>query len=531
MTLKLRFSSAAVVILLLIFSAGCNFPGRSLVNIIITSHEDGQSVVMNEEIHLTCLATASHGVDSVEFYVNGVLTQTHTPTIESPEEFTMEELWTPDQEGSVVLTVKAIDTKGTYSDPVSIVLNVVSSVSEIVDTPTPTVTPEDFDQTLTAQVGCTNEAEFVEHVTIPINSYLTSGTTFTKIWRVRNTGDCDWVAYELIHVNGDILSASTPQALPVINAGENVDIAVDMVVPLSPGTYSAVWRLRSSDGTVFGPELDLTIIVPLLPTNTPNPTATFTLTLTATPTRTPTPTPTETSTPLSVEQAFATVSIAPGDWDKAVATCPPGSVVVSGGFAASQELRVYNSTKSGNGWQVFAINNSSATKNLNAYAYCLDNSGGSTSTVSNQINASASSTTYVTVACPTGSVITGGGWIIGTDEAVQHYNSSKYLNGWIIYVNNTGTSTPLIAVYAVCLSGVSGTTDIEYESIDLSAGSAGYISAACPSGSFGVGGGFAQHPDINTYNTSLDGNGWINYARNYGASLRTMFTYSVCYFP
>jgi len=539
MAAKFKFFRAAIAATIVLLLISCNLPGSSRVSIIITSHEDGQSVVLNEEIHLISLADSSNGVASVEFYVNGILMQTHTPMVEAPVEFTVEQAWTPEQEGIIVLSVRAIDANGSASEPSSITLNVVTSISEIEQTPTLTVTPEDFPQTQTAMVGCTHDAEFVEHVTIPINSFLTAGSSITKIWRVRNIGSCDWVAFELIHVSGDLLSASTPQALPVVSMDENVDIAVGMVVPSNPGTYSAVWRIRSSDGTVFGPELTLTIIVPLLPTDTPNPTPTFTLTPsktptntpTSTPTPTPTPTPTETSAPLSVVQVAASVLIESSNWEQATVACPAGSVVVSGGFAAHPELRVYNSTRNGNSWQVYAYNNSLSSRYLNVYATCLYNSGGSVSHVQNQTNAAADSTSYVIAGCPSGSVVTGGGWVVGTDEAIELYNSSKYLNGWIIYVRNTGMGTPLIHVYAICLSDVSGTTDIVYEETDINPGDVGYTTALCPTGTFVVGGGFAQHPDISTYNTSMNANGWINYASNTGSSIKTMYTYAVCYSP
>lgn len=37
---------------------------------------------------------------------------------------------------------------------------------------------------------CTNSASFVADVTIPDNTNVAGGTTFTKTWRVSNTGTC-----------------------------------------------------------------------------------------------------------------------------------------------------------------------------------------------------------------------------------------------------------------------------------------------------------------------------------------------------
>src|SRR3989304_4012127 len=39
---------------------------------------------------------------------------------------------------------------------------------------------------------CTNHATFVADVTIPDNSEVGAGTTFTKTWRVGNLGTCTW---------------------------------------------------------------------------------------------------------------------------------------------------------------------------------------------------------------------------------------------------------------------------------------------------------------------------------------------------
>src|SRR5687767_11425587 len=72
----------------------------------------------------------------------------------------------------------------------------VSVSSEIAATETSATLP-----TETATVGtpaptnppdCTNSASFVTDVTIPDNSNVTGGATFTKTWRISNTGTCVW---------------------------------------------------------------------------------------------------------------------------------------------------------------------------------------------------------------------------------------------------------------------------------------------------------------------------------------------------
>jgi|GEM_PF-1006506 len=521
---------------------GCNFPWRARVNITITSHENEQSVVLGEETRIVSLATASTGIKSVDLYINGALLLTESPPEGSPTEFTADQPWTPEQEGNIVISVVANDAKGNASDPISITLQVVQSVSDAdgTATPTVTVTPEGLEQTQTAQVGCTNDATFVENITIPVNSYLTGGSNFTKIWRVNNTGTCDWIGYELIHASGDLMGTGSPRALPMIAAGNNADIAVDMVAPSSPGTYSSAWRIRASDGTVFGPELTLTIIVPQPSTNTPFPTATFTstptktITVTPTPTKTitVTPTPTVTTSPLSVEQVSGQITIAASSSDNLTVNCPAGSILVSGGFAAQSGLRVWHSMKNDNGWRVFANNSFGTSRVLTVYATCLHNSGGSSNLQLAQDHAIANDYTHLIAACPSGSIVTGGGWVIGTNDAIQIYNSSISGNGWQIYIDNTSSNTPLINVYAICLSGVSGTTtQVSNTNGQIPSGGTAYLEKPCPSGEYVTGGGFAINTGAIIYNTSKYQNGWINYARNETATQKSMYTYAVCYSP
>ncbi len=530
--INLMFTTAMILML-----TCCNLPSRSQVNITIESHEDGQAVVLSEETHIVSQATAFKGISSIELYANDVLIQTSTPPIGSPNEFTADQLWTPQQEGTVVISVLAKDVEGNTSKPFSIILNVVPTISEMDSTltPTMTLTPKALTQTQTATVGCVNHASFIEDVTIPTNTYLSTGSNFTKIWRVLNDGSCDWVGYELVHISGSLLSASSPQALALVNAGHTVDISVEMTAPTSPGTYSAIWRIRDPDGVLFGPELTLTIIVSLPDTRTPTPTNTFTLTPTPTKTSTPTPTLNPTELEISMEQVYEQVSISPGSIGYTTAACPSGSVVVSGGFAADPQLLIYTQSKNGNGWRVYAKNNASSTKTLTVFATCLVNSGGSTSQQGDHVTAAAGSTAHVEVTCPAGSLVTGGGWASNTSGDIWVYNSSKSSNGWQIYVKNSGTDSHLVNVYAMCLSGVSGSTQEKLESVSISAGNTGYALATCSSGSYVVGGGFAcLQDDLDVYNSSdrsLTDNGWIVYAFNTGGSSRTMYGYAICYSP
>jgi len=393
---------------------------------------------------------------------------------------------------------------------------------------TQTVSPEELALTQTAQASCTNSASFVEHVTIPINTSVTANSNFTKIWRVNNNSTCDWSGYQVVHTSGNIMGANSPKALPVVNAGVNADIVVDMVAPGTPGSYSAIWRIQAGDGSQFGPELMVSIIVPDLPTDTPLPTATFTTTPTPTSTQTPAPT----SGPVSVQQISEQINIQPNTTENTTVNCPSGSAVVSGGFSHPIGIRVWQSIKDGNGWRIFATNNLTQAGTLTVTATCLFNSGGTSDQTSTQQNAQPNDFTQLTTTCPAGSIVTGGGWMIGENSSIQVYQSSKSDNGWQIFINNPTNTTPLINVYAVCLSGAPGNTsqDVSLENM-IPPNDTADAEKLCPSGTFVTGGGFMMDLELNLFNTSMFQNGWVNSVGNPSGEEKRLDTFAICYSP
>lgn len=524
--------TAFVLLSSIFLFSGCHLPLRAQFATEITSHQDGQSVILNEETRIVSFNSASVGVAFVNLYINGELVHTEYPPMGYPVEFTANQPWYPAEEGNALISVIVIDAKGNISEPINLTLQVVPAISEggATSTPTPTSTPEGLPLTQTAQVGCSNNLMLISDITFPPNTYVSAGANFTKVWKVNNNGTCDWIGYELVHISGEILNANSPQALPVVASGNDANISVEMVAPTSPGTYTSNWRIRSEDGELFGPELQLSIIIPQPPTGTP--TATWTVTPTMTPTSTSTPTPTQTPLSISVEQIEEIISIDPGEVGSTTVTCPSGSVVVSGGYAGSTGLRIYHSTMNGNGWRVYGKNTSTNSKNMAVYATCLYQSGGITSQEMTQLHIEENDVTQLVASCPAGSLVTGGGFVIGADNPVEIYHATKSDNGWQIYVNNTGSETPLVNVYAVCLSGVSGSTaQVSQTNIAVPANDAAEGSKTCPAGTYITGGGFATNLGVIIHRTSLLDNSWFNIALNTTTTEKTLNTYAICYSP
>ena len=173
------------------------------------------------------------------------------------------------------------------------------------DTPVPTLTPAP-PQTLAASTAgtpfgaATSVAAtavtscygltFVSDVSIPDNTAMTPGQSFTKTWKVKNAGSCAWEAgFKFAFVGGDAMGGTTYTLPSSVAAGAVADVSVAMVAPNKTGTIRGDWRLSTASGQFFGDQVYVQVVVGggSAPTNTSGPAA---ATSTAVPaTLTPTP--------------------------------------------------------------------------------------------------------------------------------------------------------------------------------------------------------------------------------------------------
>ena len=100
---------------------------------------------------------------------------------------------------------------------------------------------------------CTASASFVSE-TVPDGTITNPGSTFTKTWRIKNTGTCAWdSSWQWVYVSGDLLGGSSYYKLPRPAApGDTVDVPVVFTAPADGGQYRGYWKIKSPWGMVFG---------------------------------------------------------------------------------------------------------------------------------------------------------------------------------------------------------------------------------------------------------------------------------------
>lgn len=114
------------------------------------------------------------------------------------------------------------------------------------NTPIPTSTP-------VQDPLCYLEME-ASDVTIEDGSEIKAGESFTKTWKLLNTGSCYWTEdYQLVFVSGEAMNASSPLPLgTTVFSKKEIEMSVEMVAPDVAGPYIGYWQLQMPDGYPVG---------------------------------------------------------------------------------------------------------------------------------------------------------------------------------------------------------------------------------------------------------------------------------------
>lgn len=120
-------------------------------------------------------------------------------------------------------------------------------------------------------------SSFIEDITIPDNMRVWVNQTFTKIWKIHNTGNMAWIKRRLIcadpklhfHVTDEVSGEFAPPAserrlipaqdsvpIPDTQPGQTVQLSVEFTAPPYPGTQISYWKIVDEAGEICFPELE-----------------------------------------------------------------------------------------------------------------------------------------------------------------------------------------------------------------------------------------------------------------------------------
>ncbi len=140
------------------------------------------------------------------------------------------------------------------------------------------------------------------------------------------------------------------------------------------------------------------------------------------------------------------VSLNPGDSGLANGPCADGQVASGGGFFSTSDLvRINSSINQASTWSASGVNQAATAQTLTALGICPTVPH---HTAFRRGPVAAGSTAELTVACPAGEVVTGGGGSGPNSTFLR--DSAPSGNGWRIRSSNTSDITNTLTVIAVC---------------------------------------------------------------------------------
>ncbi|MGI6374410.1 MAG: NBR1-Ig-like domain-containing protein [Anaerolineae bacterium] len=155
--------------------------------------------------------------------------------------------WTaPNNPGGYIIGIALSDDGGqTVQAPVAEI-----DITVPTPTPAPTPTPE---PTAEPGTGGAFTVRFVSDVTVADNTQMDKGETFTKTWRLQNSGVTAWPAdTRLVFESGEAMTTTKEVSVGKVAPGDEVDISVEMKAPDQDAVAKGRWTLKSDRGAFKG---------------------------------------------------------------------------------------------------------------------------------------------------------------------------------------------------------------------------------------------------------------------------------------
>ena len=102
-----------------------------------------------------------------------------------------------------------------------------------------------------------DNAVWVADVTVPDGTVFWKNQSFTKTWKIMNTGTTAWdTSYKLVYIDGPILGeVLVVSIINPVKPNDQIELSVPMKSPSELGTVVNYWRMMNGKGQFFGDAL------------------------------------------------------------------------------------------------------------------------------------------------------------------------------------------------------------------------------------------------------------------------------------
>ena len=108
-----------------------------------------------------------------------------------------------------------------------------------------------------------DNAAWIADVTVPDGTVFWKNQTFTKTWKIMNTGTTTWDStYKLVYIDGPILGeVLVVSIVDLVKPNDQIELSVPMKTPAELGTVINYWRMMNGKGQFFGDALYVQFVV------------------------------------------------------------------------------------------------------------------------------------------------------------------------------------------------------------------------------------------------------------------------------
>ncbi|MCB2178838.1 hypothetical protein KQH61_05440 [bacterium] len=434
---------------LTLIAIACNLSGTQKINslsIVITNPSDNTSTPAGEPLEVTTSSFSDIGITQVKLLVNGQQIAANAPEELAATTFVVTQTWVPTITGTFELSAVVEDIEGQTIQSKGVSITVTDPNDTAVVVPTETTPSTEAPQETPSAPPAT--AENNQPAATP-TSFLQFGITMVAPPIEVLPLDLTPTAFQFAPLPPvEVYPLNSPsvyfqQNILPLAAGQSGQMTVSCnsgdLATSSGYLVSSSWQVRITKSIGNNESWNISA------SNTSSKDQTATIVVTC------------------LKNSGGTTKIVkvPGvvqpDIEQDItASCPAGTVIAGGGWETNNAgTLIRQSAPSGNGWVIRALHSEASAQQVTAVAVCLSGTNATAEMYMEYEKVGAGKTKEINVFCPSGSLISGGGYF---QEFEAYANGPIYtaaeeiLYGWQGVGKNPAAQTTFkLYVYANCL--------------------------------------------------------------------------------